>query len=148
MTREALHPAYRAAIVATKYSASRLVARRTNKARVTSERDDDDNDDDAAGAADRPAGAGGKNADMERTSMGLTGLSSIGAGGTPQQRREWVLHKLCGLVDAVKQLEVAAFGERSSDATQGGCWALWALARLGWRGWLTLARRGWGGGDG
>ena len=74
--------------------------------------------------------------------MGLTGLSSIGAGGTPQQRREWVLHKLRGLVDAVKQLEVAAFGERSKDATQGGCWVPWSFAglRAGWWEWLTAPR--------
>lgn len=72
---------------------------------------------DAAKRADDTA-AGGKGGSMERPSMGLSGLSSIGAGGTPQQRREWALRKLCGLVDAVKQLEVAAYSERSDNANQ------------------------------
>jgi hypothetical protein len=62
----------------------------------------------------------GKAKDIERASMGLSGLSSIGSGGTPEQRRQWVLHKLRGLVDAVKQLEVDAFSERSENANQTG----------------------------
>lgn len=68
----------------------------------------------AGGTAAESKGKG-----VERASMGLSGLSSIGAGGTLQQRREWVLHKLHGLVDAVKQLEVAAYNERMADGTQG-----------------------------
>ena len=68
--------------------------------------------------SERSSGGGGKGSSMERPSMGLSGLSSIGSGGTPQQRREWALRKLCGLVDAVKQLEVAAYFERSDNANQ------------------------------
>lgn len=72
--------------------------------------------------------AEGKGKGVERASMGLSGLSSIGAGGTLQQRREWVLHKLHGLVDAVKQLEVAAYNERMADGTQGeAVWRCWVL---------------------
>ena len=80
---------------------------------------------DAAGAADGAAAGGGEpGGGTARASMGLTGLSTIGADGSPQQRREWVLHKLCGLVDSIKLLEDSAYVERLADANQGGCWVL------------------------
>lgn len=95
--------------------------------------------DGGGGSKGAPAGdgTGGGGDHLEsKNSLGLTSLGSGRRGG--EERREWVLHKLRGLVDSIEALEAVAYREREAHFNQGGlvggCWVL--MEGVGW--WVQV----------